>query len=247
MIGDNDLDVALIKAVLPRGDCFSIEQNFFESSHRRRRPDNVPGYMLGATHYGKSPTEYFKQCSEAEGSVSGIFSNTSDPMRLVHQAITAKTNATIRPSRFKNREALHARAVEWLPDALVKSEFLLLPHEDFSQVDCARNDGWELRNTNNVMAINFYASADARSGRLRIYDYIPDVATRNQLELQGNGYPYPLEMLEDKSYVELAVETGDMAIINGKYIHAVTSTHSKRVVINCFVSRMSESEYIYWS
>jgi hypothetical protein len=137
--------------------------------------------------------------------------------------------------------------VEWLPDLSVRDEFLLRPHEDFSQVDCSRNEGWEVRDANNVMAINFYASADRVSGRLRVYDYIPDTSTRDRLELQGNGYPYPLDLLEDKTYVDLAVETGDMAIINGKYIHAVTSTQSKRVVINCFVAQMPGSEYIYWT
>lgn len=247
MVSASELDVALVKGVLAPADCFAIQKNFFESEHRRRRPDNVPGYILGATHYSKTPTEYFKQCLEARDSVSSIFENTVDPMRLAHEALGAKTGNSIRPSRLGEREALHARAVEWLPDLSITSEFLLRPHEDFSQIDCDRNDGWEVRDANNVMAINFYASADAVSGRLRIYDYIPDTATRDRLKLQGNGYPYPLDLLEDKSYVELAVESGDMAIINGKYIHAVTSTRSKRVAINCFVAKMPGSEYIYWT
>jgi hypothetical protein len=247
MISSDELDVALVKNVVPPADCIAIQKNFFGSEHRRRRPDNVPGYILGATHYSKTPAEYFMQCSEARASVSSIFENTIDPMRLVHRAINEKTRRSIRPSRLGDREALHARAVEWLPDLSVTSEFLLRPHEDFSQIDCSRNEGWEVRDAKNVMAINFYASADAVSGRLRIYDYIPDTSTRDRLELQGNGYPYPLDLLENKTYIELAVETSDMAIINGKYIHAVTSTRSKRVVINCFVAQMSSSEYVYWT
>jgi hypothetical protein len=73
MISSSELDVALIKAVLPPADCFAIQKSFFESEHRRRRPDNVPGYILGATHYSKTPVEYFKQCVEAQASVSSIF------------------------------------------------------------------------------------------------------------------------------------------------------------------------------
>jgi hypothetical protein len=246
MISSGELDVALIKSVLPPADCLAIQKAFFESEHRRRRADAVPGYILGATHYSKSPTEYFKQCWEARPTVSSIFENTTDPMGLVHRAIKEKTGRSVRPSRLGDREALHARAVEWLPDLGVTGEFLLRPHEDFSQIDCTRNEGWEMRDAENIMAINFYASADAVSGRLRIYDYIPDISTRDRLELQGSGYPYPLDLLEDKSYIELAVETGDMAIINGRYVHAVTRTRSKRVVINCFVAQ-SGPEYIYWT
>jgi hypothetical protein len=247
MISHHDLDVALIKSILPIEDCNSIERNFFESKNRQRRSDNVPGYMLGATHYGQSPIDYFNQCSDSRVALEGIFENTSDPMRSVHEAIAKETKGSIRPSCFRSQRALHARAVEWLPDASVQSDFLLLPHEDFSQIDCARNDGWEIRDAQNIMAINFYASADAGTGRLRVYDYIPDAETRNSLELQGIGYPYPLSMLHDKSYVELAVETGDLAVINGKYIHAVTTTSNKRVVINCFVSRMPNFEYVFWT
>lgn len=63
MISSKELDVALVKKILPSDQCALIENNFFESKGRERRPDNVPGYMLGATHYGKSPVEYFAQCS----------------------------------------------------------------------------------------------------------------------------------------------------------------------------------------
>ncbi len=247
MISHNELDVALVKRIIPLNECAAIEANFFESKDRERRPDNVPGYMLGATHYGKSPVEYFDQCSTSMAAVDNIFKDTADPLRLVQEAISKKTGRSIRPSYFGSQRALHARAVEWMPDVTVDSDFLLLPHEDFSQVNCLRNEGWEVKDAENIMAINFYASAKAGAGCLRIYDYIPTLDTRDELNLEGSGYPYPLDMLDDKSYVELAVETGDLAIINGRYIHAVTSSPTKRVVINCFATQLPSSEYVYWT
>lgn len=45
----------------------------------------------------------------------------------------------------------------------------------------------------------------------------------------------------------LALETGDLAIINGRFIHAVTRSPSKRVVIHCFATQMPSSEYVYWT
>jgi hypothetical protein len=247
MIAHNDLDVALIKQVMPTDDCISIENHFFISEDRQRRPDSVPGYILGATHYGKSPEEYFKQCARSKAAVTQFFENAPDPMRMVHNAIAQSARRPVRPSRFGDEQALHARIVEWLPTTSTQDEFLLLPHEDYSQVNCDRNDNWELRHARNIIAVNFYASASVGTGCLRIYDYIPDIVTRDGLNLQGSGYPYPLELLRDKSYVELAVDTGDMAVINGRYIHAVTPSPARRVVVNCFLTLTPEGEYVYWT
>lgn len=247
MIAHNDLDVALIKNVMSAEDCNIIADGFFNSCNRKKRPDTVPGYILGATHYGKSPDEYFQQCAASKESLHQFFGDTPDPMRLVHEAVAKSVKRPVRASRFGDQEALHARIVEWLPKTSVEDDFLLLPHEDFSQVNCDRNEGWELRDAHNIMAINFYASSLSGAGCLRIYDYIPDVATRDGLNLQGNGYPYPFHLLKDKSYVELAVETGDLAVINGKYIHAVTPSRSRRVVVNSFLTLTPKGEYVYWT
>lgn len=247
MIAHNDLDVALIKQVMSADNCALIENNFFNSKDRERRPDSVPGYILGATHYGKSPEEYFRQCDKAKEAVRQFFDDSPDPLRMVHEAVAHSLKRPVRPSRFGNQQALHARIVEWLPKTSVRDNFLLLPHEDFSQVNCDRNENWELRHAGNIMAINFYASSLSGSGCLRIYDYIPDVAIRDELNLQGSGYPYPFDLLRGKTYVELAVETGDLAIINGKYIHAVTPSQSRRVVVNCFLTLTPKNEYVYWT
>lgn len=247
MIAHNDLDVALIKKIMPAEACGRIETAFFNSSDRQRRPDTVPGYILGATHYGKAPDEYFRQCDSSRAAVRRFFDEVPDPMGMVHAAIGQSARRPVRPSHFDDKEALHARIVEWLPKTSAPGDFLLLPHEDFSQVNCDRNEQWEMRHARSIMAINFYASSSAGSGCLRVYDYIPDTTVRDELKLQGSGYPYPLELLQDKSYVELAVETGDLAVINGKYIHAVTPSHSRRVVVNCFMSLTPEAEYVYWT
>jgi len=247
MIAHNDLDVALIKRVMPVADCTSIENHFFKSKDRQRRPDSVPGYILGATHYGKSPDEYFGQCTSSKDTLEQFFEGAPDPMRMVHEAIAESARRSVRPSRFGDHQALHARIVEWLPKTSMQDDFLLLPHEDYSQVNCDRNEHWELRHAGTIMAVNFYATASAGFGCLRIYDYVPDIATRDKLNLQGSGYPYPLDLLEDKLYVELEVETGDIAVINGRYIHAVTPSPSRRVVVNCFLTLTSEGEYVYWT
>ncbi len=247
MITHNDLDVALLKNVMSVEDCNLIADGFFNSHNRKRRPDAVPGYILGATHYGKSPDEYFQQCAASKDSLRHFFEGVPDPMRMVHEAIAQSIKCPVRPSRFGDQEALHARIVEWLPKTSVEDDFLLLPHEDFSQVNCDRNENWELRHASNIIAINFYASSLSGAGCLRIYDYIPDVATRDELNLQGSGYPYPFDLLQKKSYVELAVETGDLAVINGKYIHAVTPSQSRRVVVNSFLTLTPKGEYVYWT
>jgi hypothetical protein len=247
MIAHDDLDVALIKQVMSAENCALIENNFFNSEDRQRRPDTVPGYILGATHYGKYPDEYFQQCASSQEALNRFFEDAPDPIRMVHEAIAQSVKRPVRPSRFGDQQALHARIVEWLPKTSVQDDFLLLPHEDFSQVNCDRNEKWELRHARKIMAINFYASSLGGAGCLRIYDYIPDIATRDELNLQGSGYPYPVDLLQGRSYVELAVETGDLAVINGKHIHAVTSCPSRRVVVNSFLTLTPENEYVYWT
>ncbi len=246
MISRDRLDVALVKAILPAHDCAVITKNFQRLDLRRRRGDNVPGFIIGATHYGRTPQQYFDECSADASGIERVFEGTVDPMRFAHRKVEEHTQCKVRASNFRGKKAIHARAVEWLPDTAMKNEFLLQPHEDISQVDCDRNAGWEIRNIRTVVALNFYASVKTGEGRLRVYDYVPDRDVSEALGLVGTGYPYPLELLWDKSYVELVVEAGDLAVIRGNNVHAVTSTSMSRIVINGFLTKL-ENELVFWT
>lgn len=246
-VASGALDAALVRAVMARRQCRAITAGFMRSPQRVRRHDGVPGYIVGPTHYGKAPREYFAECAQHRGDVEALFAGTEDPMRSVHQRMREQLGVGVRPSTFEGGDAVHARAVEWLPDPLRASEFLLQPHEDGAQVDCDRNAGWEMRRLERVIALNFYAEVEPGEGQLRVYDLAPDRALRCACGLETTGYPYPPEVYAPRAFVDLPVAAGDLAIIHGNMLHAVTRTAARRIVINSFIGQLDTGEFAYWT
>lgn len=246
MVCGGDLDAALVKKALPNEHCKTLATRFQHSRDRRDRRDNVPGYILGSTHYGKTPADYFRACSFERDALDAVFKIGIDPLMSAFRALAEHTQRTVRPSRFAGQEASHARIVEWANDDSRGNGLLLQPHEDISQVDCDRNTGWEIQKVAEVVAVNFYADAKAGEGRLRLYDFAPDSAQRAELGLDGLGYPYPLKLLDNKSFVDMAVNVGDLAVFRGNLVHSVTASKARRIVVNGFLAQL-KNEYVYWT
>ena len=62
---------------------------------------------------------------------------------------------------------------------------------------------------------------------------------------------YPAELLEEHSSLTLAVETGDLCVINGNLVHAVlrgnATSPKSRLLLTCFMGLNQNNELIWWT
>lgn len=224
--------------------CHSISTAFQNTGTAQPRKDNVPGIMVGESHYFKTPDEYHNSCKHQENLVKSLFSTTEDPIERLYSIINDNIKPT-RPARWKESLALHTRAISWKEKE--GSQFLLQPHDDVSQVHCARNAGWEICNVKELIAVNFYAKCTPGHGALRLFDIRHTEQLEKEAGVTGVGYPYPDYLLQGVSSYDFNVGTGDVLMINGSLIHAVMPSEHDRIVLNSFIGVTPQEEVIYWT
>lgn len=67
------IDVAWIRGVGDGVICDEIASRFHKSLNARPRKDDVPGTMVGESHYFKKPNDYYARCMESMASVDALF------------------------------------------------------------------------------------------------------------------------------------------------------------------------------
>ncbi|HYV12077.1 MAG TPA: hypothetical protein VE980_14345 [Pyrinomonadaceae bacterium] len=231
--------------------CRRIVSNFWGSSARVPRygegADGVEAYLIGASHYGKPTLTYLHEALACRDDVESVYAGTINPIAAFRNAIASKTNLSVRAASLDGLPAGDSKAVYWNNSGA----FLLQPHEDLAQVRDPVQADFEIQEVNRVMALNVYASVQKGSGQLRVWNVEPDDETRDDLGLSGVGYPYPAELVEEYPSLTLAVETGDLCVINGNLVHAVvrgnTTVPKSRLLLTCFMGLNFSNEFIWWT
>lgn len=204
--------------------------------------------MVGVSHYFKTPENYYEICKKVSPEVNALFNHATNPVMELYNSINNLTGLKIRAANYNQQKALFTRAMQWA-SSKNNDGFMLKPHDDICQVFCDRNNGWEIMDIRQILAVNFYVKATSGEGKLRVFNFFPneDFLEENP-HLIGSGYPYPTEILDDVQFEDVAVESGDLIILNGKFVHAVTEGESKRLILNSFIgSKKNSNEVIYWS
>lgn len=175
---DGSIDVAWIRGVGDGVICDEIASRFHNSLNALSRKDEVPGTMVGESHYFKKPDDYYARCKESMVAVDALFEVGKNPIKRLYSLVQEYRGGVLRAARYNGRDALHTRAIAW--KEMPGSEFLLRPHDDVSQVFCERNEGWEICNIKTLLAINFYAQCEAGEGMLKVFDlkHTPELAER---------------------------------------------------------------------
>ncbi|RUU11409.1 hypothetical protein EOD23_10540, partial [Mesorhizobium sp. USDA-HM6] len=199
-----------------------ITTNFVDSPGLRERKDGVPGQYVGASHYRSDAASYFTASETARPYVDALFGNLVDPVRGLFDALKRelhKQGVELRLARSEHAQANVCRALSWSGSGT----FSLDPHDDVAQVLCAGND-YELSAVahNTVAALNFYPSMAEQGGNLRLWSHKPTVADRKSQGVETTGYPYSAAYLKDVPYREFQLAAGDIALINGGFVHGVT-------------------------
>lgn len=227
-----------------------IAANFTRNPGLKERKDGVPGQYVGASHYRKNADTYFAESENARPFVDALFGNLVDPVRALFDALKRdlhKQGIELRLFRSEHGEANLCRAICWSGTGM----YCLEPHDDVAQVLCA-GKGSELPTVanNTVVALNFYPSMPEEGGNLRIWSHKPTETDRKSQGLENSGYPYSEAYLEPLPYHDLPLKTGDIALIDGGFVHGVTRQSGNgrpRLLLNCFLGFARPDLVLWWT
>ena len=243
------LAVYLVRGFMPPAVCRQVEANFWSSTERVPRygegEDGVEAYLIGASHYGKPTSTYLNETLGCKAAVESLFKGTINPVAAFRDTLASRI--TVRTASLNGLPAGDCKAVCWNNFGT----FLLEPHEDLAQVKDPIQADFEIQQVDRVMAVNIYAAVPERSGQLQVWNVEPDDATRAELGLSNVGFPYPAELLSEYPSLTIAVETGDLCIVNGNLVHAVLRGNAdsprSRLLLTCFMGRNLNDELIWWT
>jgi hypothetical protein len=238
-----------VHGFVPPDACQRIFANFWESSGRVPRygegEDGVEAYLIGASHYGKPTMTYLDEARACKEHVEGLYAGVLNPIAAFRNTLADRM--TVRAASLNGFPAGDSKAVYWNNTGA----FLLEPHDDLAQVKDPIQSDFEIQQVNRVMAVNIYAAVQQGSGQLRVWNIEPDNETLEDLGLSAVGFPYPPDLLDEFSSTTIAVETGDLCVINGNLVHAVvrgnTATSKSRLLLTCFTGVNSKNELIWWT
>ncbi|RUU47660.1 hypothetical protein EOD08_05735 [Mesorhizobium sp. M6A.T.Ca.TU.002.02.2.1] len=227
-----------------------ITTNFIGSSGLRERKDGVPGQYVGASHYRKDAATYFADAENARPYVNALFKNLVDPVRAVFGALKRELHnqgIELRLARSEHGQANVCRGLSWSGTGT----FSLDPHDDVAQVLRAGDD-YELSAVahNTVAALNLYPSMPEQGGNLKLWSHRPTVADRISQGVETTGYPYSAAYLEAVPCREFELKTGDIALIDGGFVHGVTGQSGdgkRRLVLNCFFGFARPDLVLWWT
>ncbi|TIS99981.1 MAG: hypothetical protein E5W72_01245 [Mesorhizobium sp.] len=227
-----------------------VTTNFIGSSGLRERKDGVPGQYVGASHYRKDAATYFADAENARPYVDALFKSLVDPVRAVFGALKRELHnqgIELRLARSEHGQANVCRALSWSGSGT----FSLDPHDDVAQVLRAGDD-YELSSVahNTVAALNFYPSMPEEGGNLKLWSHKPTVADRISQGVETTGYPYSAAYLEAVPCREFELKTGDIALIDGGFVHGVTGQSGngkRRVLLNCFFGFARPDLVLWWT
>ncbi|RUW83087.1 hypothetical protein EN833_31760 [Mesorhizobium sp. M4B.F.Ca.ET.190.01.1.1] len=227
-----------------------ITTNFIGSSGLRERKDGVPGQYVGASHYRKDAATYFADAENARPYVDALFKNLVDPVRAVFGALKRELHnqgIELRLARSEHGQANVCRGLSWSGTGT----FSLDPHDDVAQVLRAGDD-YELSAVahNTVAALNLYPSMPEEGGNLKLWSHKPTVADRISQGVETTGYPYSAAYLEAVPCREFELKTGDIALIDGGFVHGVTGQSGngkRRVLLNCFFGFARPDLVLWWT
>ncbi|WP_050385974.1 hypothetical protein [Bradyrhizobium pachyrhizi] len=227
-----------------------ITANFTHNPGLKERRDGVPGQYVGASHYRTSAAAYYPESESVRPFVEALFGDFIDPVHGLFDALKRelhKRNIELRLARSARGQANICRAFCWSGAGL----FALEPHDDVAQVSNAGDDS-EISAVakNTVVALNFYLRVPEEGGNLRIWSHKPTVVDRKSQGVETTGYPYSLGYLEAIPNHDFQLRAGDIALIDGGFIHAVTAQSTngrRRLLLNNFLGFARPDLVLWWT
>ncbi|RZM91492.1 hypothetical protein CWO91_41055 [Bradyrhizobium genosp. SA-3] len=227
-----------------------ITANFMRNPGLKELNDGIVGQYVGASHYRKDAATFFAESENTRQFIDALFGNVVDPVRGLFDALKRELHnegIELRLARSEHGQANICRALCWSGT----SSYALKPHDDVAQVISAgHNCELSAVANNTVVALNFYPSMTEEGGDLRIWSHKPTVADRKAQGVETTGYPYSTAYLEGVSCHDFQLSTGDIVLIDGGFVHAVTrqsGNAERRLLLNCFLGFARPDLVLWWT
>lgn len=237
----------IVHSYLTSEQCECITKNFHNNTGLHARQDNVKGITVGADLYGSDPDSYIRATSAARNAVEDLFREAVNVPALLRSDIQRLLPAgvAIRPAACRGVEFNYSRAIGWTDTG----QYALKLHDDKAQLGDPRQHELETSLIKNSVAFNVYPSVTEAGGELELININPDLETKQRLDIQHTGYPYPAELLAQFDRLIIKPQPGDLVIIAGSFVHGVRGVHGEgfRLLLNHFAGFMDEQTVITWS
>ncbi|WP_316399415.1 hypothetical protein [Bradyrhizobium sp. 33ap4] len=227
-----------------------ISANFTRSLGLKERKDGVPGQYVGASHYRKDAATYFAESEHARPFVDALLGSLVDPLRGLFDALKRELRnqgIELRLARSEHGQSNICRAFCWSGNG----QYALEPHDDVAQVLYAGDDcELPVVANNTVLALNLYISMPEKGGDLRIWSHRPTATDRKSQGVETTGYPYSSGYLEAIPFQDLQLKAGDIALIDGGFIHGVTpqsGNEKRRLLLNNFFGFARPDLVLWWT
>ncbi len=225
-----------VHSYLPPQEADALARGF-DKAVKRSRADDVPGWTLGAGHYGKTVRGYMAEVRRTAVELRRAYVTAKLDLALktnedLQRAL--QPGQALRPAQYNGCVAMPLRAAAWQG---ATSGFALAAHEDEQQLRDAGQRGFEIQEVGVPVALNFYARMPPAGGELRVWNVRPSQACKVELGVLGRGYPYPASALTDLEHIDVRPEPGDLVLLNGSFLHAVLGWEGdarQRVLYNGF-------------
>jgi hypothetical protein len=253
--GHSDGSVAyVIRGAVPAGTCQTVYSNFksiitAKGSHRASG-DGVKADQVGSTQFLKSGQEYAESTAGAQPLMLSLFDNVpadeATQFMMDNRLLPGflKHGLHFGPARFKTTYANHCTIRAWLDNG----PMALHPHEDISQVERARADGFEIHTVEyNTLSFNVCVAHSDSGGETTVWDLRPSPEVRRSLGLYESGYPYPLDFVQDLPSFTLTLNPGDSYFLSSSFLHGVHPTAGERVTAGRFMGLSHNSRVMFWT
>jgi hypothetical protein len=203
---------------------------------------DVPALKLGADHFGKSTDEYFSEVAATRELLNRLFQGSIDVPDLLRSDLQQclEPVMTIRPARHRGHSAGRVRAVRWTGSG----SLALGIHDDSSQLTQTAQAGFEIQEVRVPVAANIYPIAEPGCGKLRVFNLRIGRDLKSSLHIEHTGYPVPDELLCGVPFLDVAVDAGDLLLLDGRYLHCVTAGAAGRLLLNCFAGLLADGETV---
>ena len=207
---------------------------------------DVPAVKLGADQFGKSTEAYFNEVEATSLAVASLFRGAvqvAEKLRFDIQRCLDH-GMVVRRAQNEGRVAGDIRAANWTGNGA----FSLGVHDDQAQLTSPSQIGFEIQHVRTPVAFNVYPIAEPNCGRLRIFNLVADENTKRRLNIVHTGYPYPIEALDEVPFIDVQIDPGDLVVLNGRYLHGVTSGGGARLLLNLFAGLLDDlSTVVTWT
>lgn len=243
----------VIRNALDPKVCATITESFHNliaSKGSKRGEDGfVKVEQIGSSQFHKDGESYIRSTLDQAQDVLDLFSCAGNDVLsdlFLDDSLEdfyRKRRITYRASKHLTSTGNFATTRRWLNNG----QMSLMPHEDTAQLMFAAQDGYEVHEGQNTIAVNHCFAQDEEGSELMVWNIKPDLAMRQGLGVETTGYPYPLDVLAPYESVSVKLNAGDMYFLNASYVHGVSNSKgNSRISSGRFLTKVGD-KVVYWT